>query len=118
VKKISNVVCAVIIASGAAAAQAAGVDQTELEECKTQVSEYYAGVSDIKFVGQRQFRDGTRMKLAVHSEDDSTGYSTTHLATCWLGGENFQAYSGSKSNDAMVAEVDDVTPTMLEEILP
>ncbi len=110
--KINNAVFAIFVATGAATAQAADVNPAELEECKSQVSAYYGGQRDMRLVGQRHFQDGTRMKLAVYNDDPVTGYSTTRLASCWLGAENYQAYSNNGPVDPMIAEVE-ATPASL-----
>lgn len=117
--RISNAVFAFVIASGTAgAAQAAGVDQASLEECKSQVSEYYGGASDVTYVGKRQYRDGLEMKLAVRSEDATTGYTTTRLAKCWLGADNYQAYSHNERTEAMLADANGETPAVLDVTIP
>jgi len=93
-KTLGFVALTLFLAGGTLFAHATDAANGELEQCKSQVSAYYGSNQDMQLVGKRQFRDGVQMKLAVHNEDPSTGYSTTRLATCWLGYENFQASSG------------------------
>ncbi len=104
--KINNVLAAIVVATGAATVQAADVNPSELEACKTQVSAFYGEESNMKLVSQRQYLDGTRMKLAVYNMDPVTGYSTTRLANCWVGAEDFQANSDNGSADQIIADVE------------
>lgn len=116
---ISNAVLAFVITSGTAAAgHAAGVDQNDLDACKSEVSKYYGDASDVKYMGKRHYRDGLQMKLAVDSEDETTGYTTTRLVTCWLGADNYQASSGSEGTEALVANINDAATRGVEITIP
>jgi len=118
-KILSSAVLTIVMAGGSLTVQASGVDGDEREQCRAQVAEYYGGAQDMRYVGQRTFRDGTQMKFAVHNTDATTGYSTTRLATCWLGSENHQAYSGnSKDTGEMVADINNTPASPLEDTLP
>lgn len=115
--KFKTVAFAIIIAAGPAAAQAARVDQADLEECKEQVDQYYGGVESMRYVGQRRFMDGTQMKFAVHQSDEESGYTTTRLATCWLGADNLQA-NAAETDGPMVADVyDSVTSSIKDPLM-
>lgn len=117
-KLLSCAALTVVLAGGAAMGHASGVDQHELEQCRAQVGDYYGGADDMQYVGKRQFHDGTQIKLAVRSEDASTGYTTTRLANCWLGAENTQAYSGnSDGSTKMVADAVDTSVFSVEDPL-
>ncbi len=116
-KLLSTAVVTLVIASGSISAQARGVSEGEMEQCRSQISGYYGGAQDMSFVGKRQFHDGAQLKLAVRSEDPSTGYTRTRLATCWLGAENFQAYAGEET-DTMVADVERPQTPVVDGMLP
>lgn len=102
-KAIYNMVLAGVVATGATFASAAA-DNSDMAQCKAQVDSYYGGVDELKYVGQRRFRDGKEMKFAVNSTDAETGYTSTRIATCWLGAENAQA-SAPGADGPMVADV-------------
>ena len=116
-KKVGIALITMVVAGGSLAVQARGVSEGELVECRSQISEYYGGATDMSYVGRRQFRDGAQVKLAVHNEDPSTGYSSTRLAVCWLGADNYQAYSGA-SDDSMVADIALPQGPSTEDVLP
>ena len=110
-KAIYTAVLATVFATGAGIATAGGQD---MEQCKQQVDSYYGGVQDMKYVGQRRFRDGKEMKFAVSSTDADTGYTSTRIATCWLGAENMQAAVG-QNDEPMVADVyDSITQSIVD----
>ena len=112
---LSSAALTAILATATFTAHAAGVDQGDLEQCKSQVSDYYGGNDDMEYVSQRRFRDGTQMKFAVHNEDASTGYTTTRVATCWLGSGNLQAGT-DQGNQPMVADVYDAITDSLKDL--
>ena len=103
-KTMNITVCTLFLSLGALSVNAAGVNDGELERCKSQLSEYYGEATEMRYVSKRQFRDGMQMHLAIHREDPATGYSTSQLASCWLGAENFQAYAHD-GEEAVVTEV-------------
>ena len=103
-KTVTSAALTAILATATFTAHAAGVDQGDLEQCESQVSAYYGGAEDMQYVGQRRFLDGTQMKFAVRNEDATTGYTTTRLATCWLGAENLQA-NANQGDGPVVADV-------------
>jgi len=80
-----------------------GAEDDKLTQCQSQVAEVYLGVKEMQFVSERRFPDGTRMQFAIRNEDPETGYSTTRLAVCWLGTDNYQAYA-AQSTATMVAD--------------
>ena len=83
-----------------------GADGDNLTQCQAQVAEIYLGFEEMQFVGQRRFPDGTMMQFAIRNEDPETGYSTTRLAVCWLGADNYQAYA-AQSTATTVADRQD-----------
>ena len=83
-----------------------GADGDNLTQCQAQVAEIYLGFEEMQFVGQRRFPDGTMMQFAIRNEDPETGYSTTRLAVCWLGADNYQAYA-AQSTATTVADSQD-----------
>jgi hypothetical protein len=110
-KALHTAVLASIFATGAAVATA---DDQEMAQCKEQVDNYYGGVADMQYVGQRRFRDGKEMKFAVNNTDSTTGYTSTRVATCWLGAENMQA-SMTADDAPMVADVyDSITDSIVD----
>lgn len=115
--KVGIALITLAVAGSSLAVQARGVSDGEMEECRSQISQYYGGASDLSYVGKRQFRDGAQVKVAVRSEDPGTGYSKTRLATCWLGADNFQAYADG-SEESMVADVDSPVQPAADEVLP
>jgi hypothetical protein len=115
-KTLSSAALTAILATATLTAHASGVDKGDLEQCKSQVSEYYGGAREMQYVGQRRFRDGTQMKFAVHTEDATTGYTTTRVATCWLGAENLQANS-DRGDGPMVADVYDAITDSIKDPL-
>ena len=116
-KTMNIVTCTLLLSVGALNVNAAGVNDGELERCKSQLSEYYGETTEMRYVSKRQFRDGTQMHLAVSSEDPATGYSTSRLASCWLGAENFQAYIDD-GEEHMVAEALVPVSPASQEMLP
>ena len=112
--KVKTVAFAIIIAAGPAAAQAARVNQADMEQCKAQVDQYYGGVESMRYVSTRRFMDATQMKFAVNQSDAETGYTTTRLATCWLGSENLQA-NATESDEPMVADVYDSVTSSIKD---
>lgn len=115
-KALSSAVLTAVLATATFTAHASGVDQGELEQCKSQVSDFYGGAHDMQYVGQRRFPDGKQMKFAVHNEDATTGYTTTRVATCWLGNENLQA-KARQDNEPMVADVYDAITDSIKDPL-
>ena len=104
-KRTSKLALAALIAGSVLSLQALGAEQSTREQCKAQVSDAYQNVDDMKFVSQRQFRDGTRIQYAVSHVDPETGYDNVRLAVCWLGSENYMAES-TVMDDSLVAEVE------------
>ena len=115
-KTFSSAALTAILATATFTAHAAGVDQGDLEQCKSQVSDYYGDNHDMEYVSQRRFRDGTQMKFAVHNEDASTGYTTTRVATCWLGSSNMLA-GADQGKQPMVADVYDAITDSIKDPL-
>jgi hypothetical protein len=94
-----------VLASGTLAANVHATDYYAEAQCEAQVSSVYRDAETMEFVGERRFRDGTKMNYAVHSSDPETGYTKTRMAVCWLGNENLQAYA-SEDGKTMVADID------------
>jgi hypothetical protein len=115
-KALISAALTAFLASATFTAHASGVDQGDLEQCKSQVSDFYGGAHDMQYVGQRRFPDGTQMKFAVHNEDATTGYTTTRMATCWLGAENMQA-NADQGDGPMVADVYDAITDSIKDPL-
>ena len=95
----------VVLMVGTIGAHAAGASSGDTRACESHLADYYGKAADMRYVGERRYMDGTEMKFAVRETDARTGYSTTRLAVCWMGAENYQAYTGSDEEN-MVAEVD------------
>ena len=112
-KAMKAAVCTLLITGGAMSASVHAANSAELADCEAQVSSVYGDTSEMNYVGERRFRDGTRMQYAVHKQDPATGYTTTKLAVCWLGNENYQA-NNEQSTESMVADVDIETANSLE----
>ena len=116
---MNKAVLSIILASGALCANASSIDAEKLEQCKSQVADYYGGVEDLQFVSERRFRDGTQMKFAVHDQDAESGYTSTRMATCWLSNENGQSFAGrsGEKNEPMVADVyDAITSSIVDTV--
>jgi hypothetical protein len=113
-KTQGGVLLAAVLMSGVMGAQAFDGSRGDTQECKSQLAKVYGNANDMYYVGERRYMDGTEVKYAVRNTDAATGYSTTRLAVCWLGAENYQAYSGS-DEDTMLADVDASAPQALEE---
>ena len=105
-KAIKVAVCTVLITGGAMSASVHAANSAELADCEEQVSSVYGDASEMNYVGERRFRDGTRMQYAVHKHDPATGYTTTTLAVCWLGNEDYQAAYNEPSSESMVADAE------------
>lgn len=104
-KTMTKVLLPVVLAGSALSANVFAESVHQKSQCESQVASIYGDATDMKFVSERRFPDGTKMQYSVHSEDSQTGYTTTKLAVCWLAKENYQAYHGD-STDEVVADVD------------
>lgn len=105
-KALTSAVISTLLATGILAANTAAADDRGMEQCQTEVSNYYGSAVDSKYVGQRRFRDGIQMKFAVSSHDATTQYTTTRMAICRLGAQSQQA-SIVDDNASMMVEISD-----------
>ena len=94
-----------VLVSGTLVANVNAADYYAEAQCEAQMASIYRDAETMEFVGERHFRDGTKMKYAVHSSDPETGYTKTRMGVCWLGNEDLQAYAGEDS-ETMVADID------------
>ena len=112
---VTNTVIATALAGSFLAVSAQAASDAQREECREQISGVYLGADDMKYVGERRYRDGTRMKYAVRDEDPATGYSTTRLAVCWVGNNDYPGFAGNEvEQEAMVADIDVSAPQPLD----
>ena len=83
-KALTSAVISTLLATGVLMANTAAADSQGMEQCKTEVANYYGGVMEVKYVDQRRFREGIQMKFAVNYHDAATQYTTTRMANCRL----------------------------------
>lgn len=83
-KALTSAVISTLLATSVLAGNTAAAEGRGIEQCKTEVANYYGSVMEVKYVDQRRFREGIQMKFAVSNHDAATQYTTTRMANCRL----------------------------------
>lgn len=117
-KALASVALTTVIAGGTFSGYVAAADEQQVGQCQDQVEQYYGGVDDVRYVSERRFRDGIQMKFAVGFEDSVTGYTSTRLASCWLGKENMQAAADTGAEITVADIYDAVTESIIVPLQP